>query len=85
MRIMVCLFLFYRILNFCMPFRVLGRLCRNIGIKGMCLYCGTNGKAQKAMERAQARSNILLRKRVFRLLHGLGGDNVHAGSGDVGK
>ena len=33
-RTMACLFLFYRILNFCMPFRVLGRLCRNIGMQG---------------------------------------------------
>ena len=31
-----------------MPFCVLGRLCRNIGIKEKCLYCGTKGKAQKA-------------------------------------
>lgn len=67
MRTMACLFLFYCILNFCMPFCVLGRLCRNIGIKEMCLYCGTNGKAQKAMERAQARSNILLRKKSILL------------------
>ena len=34
MRIMVCLFLFYRILNSRMPFCVLGKLCRNIGMQG---------------------------------------------------
>ena len=34
MRIMACLFLFYCILNFCMPFCVLGKLCRNIGMQG---------------------------------------------------
>lgn len=40
--------------------RVGGGCAAILECKGMCLYCGTNGKAQKAMERAQARSNILL-------------------------
>ena len=34
MRIMACLFLFYRILNSRMLFCVLGKLCRNIGMQG---------------------------------------------------